>query len=315
MDPSPPVVPEPDATLEPAGFIVDADGVRIHFLDWGGPPDGDGPAVLAIHGLGTTAWVWTPVARRIAGERGLRRFVTMDLRGHGLSDAPTEDGAYDLELHGDDAVAVAEGSGLLEAPRKRVVLVGHGFGAIAAAYGALALGDRCAGLVLVDGGWESLEAATGLDVDEFLRGLDEPPEVLQSMSAFLADRREFDPGTWDADQEQAARSTVVETHAGRVVPSARPHATEATVRAMFDYEPLDIIPAIDAPVTALVASDDETRLRSRALDAVSAARDAAGRGPVRTVAFGHHGHNLMRYRPRDVAAAILSAHRPVDGGG
>ena len=33
MDPSPPVVPEPDATLEPAGFIVDADGVRIHFLD------------------------------------------------------------------------------------------------------------------------------------------------------------------------------------------------------------------------------------------------------------------------------------------
>jgi len=315
MDPSPPVVPEPDTTLEPAGFIVDADGVRIHFLDWSGPPVADRPGVLAIHGIGHTAWVWTPVARRIAGDRGLRRFVAMDLRGHGLSDAPTEDGAYDLDLHGDDAVAVAEGSGLLGAPDGRVVVVGHGFGAIAAAYGAHALGARCAGLVLVDGGWEALETSTGLDVDEFLRGLDEPPEVLRSMTAFLADRREFDPGTWDADQEQAARSTVVETHAGRVVPSARPHATEATVRAMFEYEPLDVLPAVVAPVTALIASDDETRSRSRALDAVSAAREAAGRGPVARMAFGHHGHNLMRYRPRDVAAAILSADRPVDGGG
>ena len=126
MDPSPPVVPEPDTTLEPAGFIVDADGVRIHFLDWGGPPAGDGPGLLAIHGLSTTASVWAPVARRIGGDRGLRRFVAMDLRGHGLSDAPTEDGAYDLELHGDDAVAVAEGSGLLGTAEARVVLVGHG---------------------------------------------------------------------------------------------------------------------------------------------------------------------------------------------
>src|SRR5699024_4099975 len=150
------------------------------------------------------------------------------------------------------------------------------------------------------GGWEALEDATGLDVDEVLRGLDEPPEVLRSMTAFLADRREFDAATWDADQEQAARSTVVETHAGRVVASARPHATEATVRAMSAYEPQDVIPAIVAPATALVASDDETRSRSRALAAVSAAREATGGAPIRVIAFGHDGHNLMRYRPREV---------------
>ena len=54
----------------------------------------------------------------------------MDLRGHGLSDAPTDDGAYDLAVLADDVVAVAEGSGLLDdAPA--VTLVGHGFGAIA----------------------------------------------------------------------------------------------------------------------------------------------------------------------------------------
>ena len=63
-----------------------------------------------------------------------------------------------------------------------------------------------------------------MDVEEFLRGLDEPPEVMRSMAAFLADRAGFDPATWDADQERAARATVVETHAGKVVPATRPHA-------------------------------------------------------------------------------------------
>ena len=57
-----------------------------------------------------TAWVWAPVARRL---RAARRTVALDLRGHGLSDAPTDDG-YDLDTLGDDVVAVAEGSGLLD---------------------------------------------------------------------------------------------------------------------------------------------------------------------------------------------------------
>src|SRR5205807_2310025 len=143
------------------------------------------------------------------------------------------------------------------------------FGAIVAAWAAEALGDRCAGLVLVDGGWESLEAATGIDVDEFLRGIDEPPEVMRSMRAFLADREAFDPATWDTDQERAARSTVVETHAGRVVPATRPHALEASVRAMFGYDPFDTLVAVDAPIVAVLAGDDEVGSRRRALTEVS----------------------------------------------
>jgi pimeloyl-ACP methyl ester carboxylesterase len=298
------VVPEPDATLEPSGFTVDDDGVRIHFLDWDGPPGPTVTGVVAVHGIGHTAWAWTPVARRLAGPSGALRTVAMDLRGHGLSDAPTEDGAYDLDLHGRDVVAVAEGSGVLVTSQDRVVVAGHGFGAIAAAHAALDLDDRCARLILVDGGWESLETATGLDVDEFVRGLEEPPEVMRSMGAFLADRREFDRSTWDEDQDRAARATVVETHAGRVVPSARPHATEATVRAMFEYDPLDVLPHVRAPIVGLVA-DDATGSRARALASVSIARDAAGGSRIRVVDLGQVGHNLMRYRPREVAAAIL----------
>ena len=217
--------PGPGAAEEPAGYVVLVPpGDRIHFLDWGGDAT---PGVVLIHGLAGNAWAWAGVAGRL---RSARRTVAMDLRGHGLSDAPTSAGAYDLPNLASDVVAVAEGSGALAFGTEALVLAGIGFGAIAAAAAAAELGDRCGRLVLVDGGLDHLPSSTGMDVDEFLRGLDEPPEVMRSMGAFLADRRGWDPVTWDADEERAARASVVETPAGRVVGATRPHALEACVR-------------------------------------------------------------------------------------
>jgi pimeloyl-ACP methyl ester carboxylesterase len=272
-----------EPSLEPAGYVVEVrPGDRIHFLDWGGSGE---PGVLLIHGLSNTAWSWAPVARRLVVER---RVVAMDLRGHGLSDAPT--GAYSAGDLAGDVIAAAEGSGLLAPGGGRVVLVGHGFGAIVAAWAAAELRQRCCRLVLVDGGWEDLAATSGLDVDEFLRGLDEPPEVLASLDAFLVDRRGYDPPTWDEDQDRAARATVVETPAGRVVPATRPHALEASVRAMFEYEPAEVLARVDAPIVGLAATSplpgpDLPTIEIVRLDVV--------------------GHNLMRYRPDEVTAAIL----------
>ncbi len=268
-------------SFEPAGFVVVADsGDRIHFLDWGGSGT---PGVLLVHGLSNTAWSWAPVARRVAPER---RVIAMDLRGHGLSDAPT--GTYELETLAADVVAVAEGSGALGADG--VVLAGHGFGGIVVAWAAASLGKRCVRLVLVDGGWEDVAAASEMEPDEFLRGLDEPPEVLRSMRAFLADRAGFDPGTWDHDQEVAARATVVETPAGRVVPSTRPHALVASVEAMFGHRPGDVLRRVESPIVALAATTPPPGSDLPRIDV------------VRLPAVGH---NLMRYRPDDVAAAIL----------
>jgi pimeloyl-ACP methyl ester carboxylesterase len=290
-------VPPPDRAFEPAGFVVEvAPGDRIHFLDWGGA----GQGVLLIHGLSNTSWSWAPVARRLRAERHV---VAMDLRGHGLSDAPTS--GYDPADLASDVIATAEGSGLLAEAADRVVLAGHGFGAIVAAWSAVELGDRCAGLILVDGGWESIERATGMELDEFLRNLDEPPEVMRSLTAFLADRAGFDPATWDEDQERAARATVVETHAGKVVPSTRPHALQASVEAMFGFEPAVTLARVAAPVVALMAADDDGS-RAAAMADASTARLAAGYGPIAVTSFPHDGHNLMRYRPDAVTAAILS---------
>ena len=305
--------PAPDLRREPEGFVVDVDGERIHFLDWGGPAGpgaGDGvpgrPGVLLIHGLGQTAWTWAPVARRLAG---VTHIVAMDLRGHGLSDAPTE--GYEPAQLAEDAIAIIEGAGL---DVGGVVLVGHGFGAIVAAWtcGALeAEGEgRSRGVVLVDGGWEDIADLSGMEPDEWLRGLDEPPEVLRSMASFLEDRRGFDPATWDADQERAARATVVEVPAGHLLPATRPHALAATVRSMFAYRPADVLPLLDGPVVALV-SDDPDGLHTDELRAVARERSTAGAPPIGLAAFAGAGHNLMRYRPDEVTAAILEVARTI----
>src|SRR3954454_1133288 len=254
-----PVAPRTDRPTEaagppdPGGFVVLVEpGDRIHFLDWGG--DG-GPPVVLVHGLSGSAFAWSAVARQLAPAR---RVVAMDLRGHGLSDSPTETGAYDLDVLGGDVIAVTEAIG--GDGEVGFVLAGHGFGAIVAAVAAGQLAGRCAGLVLVDGGLVDVGVAMGLDADEFLRGLAEPPEVMRSMAAYLADRRSWDPDSWDADQERAARAAVVETPAGRLVPATRPHALEACVRAMFGYRPEETLAAIRAPTVAIrrsTAGDDD----------------------------------------------------------
>jgi pimeloyl-ACP methyl ester carboxylesterase len=309
--PDPEAASAPDPALEPEGYVVGGEGeVRIHFLDWGGPAGGaDAPGVLLIPGLLGTASSWAPVARRLAR---VRRTVVADLRGHGLSDAPP--GGYDLDTLASDVEGVAVASGLVggrgAGSTDAIVVAGLGFGAcVAAALGAR-LGARCAGLVLVDGGFERQEVVTGLDLDELLRGLDEPPEVMRSMAAWLADRRGFDPATWDADQERAARDAVVETAAGRVVRAVRPHVMAAVAATMHGFDPTTWLAVVPAPVTALVAlASGDPGPRLAEVRRAAAARVAAGRAPVRVAGLEGAAHNLPRHRAAEVVSAILVAHR------
>lgn len=299
--------PPPDRSAVPAGYLVTVDAaVRLHFLDWGGPTvppyaaDPIPPTVVLVHGIAQTSAIWAPVARRL---RAARPTVALDLRGHGLSDSPTH--GYDRETLASDVEAVVDASAGEPEPPARVVLVGHGFGAIVAAWAAARLGKRCVGLVLVDGGWEDVAASNGLEPEEFLRAIEEPPEILRSMGAYLADRRGFDPASWDADQEAAARAAVVEVPAGKVVLGVRPHALAASVEAMFSYRPGRDLAAVDAPIVALVAADDDGTRRA-GLDNVARVVWRAGGGRIALVDVRTAGHNLMRYRPAAVTAAILA---------
>lgn len=293
---------------EPDSLLVTLDtGERIHYLDWGGPLPGAArlPPLLLIHGLAQTAWAWAPVARRLCG---LTRVLAMDLRGHGLSDSPR--GGYDLDSLAYDAltVLVANGWGR-DAQGPSALVAGHGLGAMIGATMAAIQPDSIAAVALVDGGWEDIAEATGQTPAEFEQTLGDPPEVLSSMAAFLADRRDFDPSTWDADQQRAARATVDEKHAGHVAPVTRTHALRGCVAAMFDYQPVDLLGDLDAQLLIIAASsgaaDDEAdRERRLALDDIARLRLARGRPAARVEHYVGTGHNLMRYAPLRLAADL-----------
>jgi pimeloyl-ACP methyl ester carboxylesterase len=307
--------PPADPALEPDAFVVAMDtGERMHYLDWGGPSGAPGgaawvphglaalPPLVLLHGIGESAWVWAPIARRV---RALTRVLALDLRGHGLSAAPI--GGYELPSLAMDVLTIMAANGWAPAQDGQpVVLAGHGFGGAVAVAAAVEHPAAVAGFALVDGGWEAMGRRAGDDPQQVVKALAEPPEVLESMAAWLADRRAFDPPTWDADQERAARAQVEQTHAGHVVPILRRHALLGTVRAMLSYEPHRLLPRIAVPLLVAIAGtsapDDETAL-DRELELQDALR--LPRGPVRVVRYRSAGHNLMRYVPRELTAELV----------
>jgi pimeloyl-ACP methyl ester carboxylesterase len=298
----------PDTATVPVSLLVTMDtGERLQVLDWGGPPAGGLPALLLVHGLSTTGWAWAPVARRLVGRT---RVVTPDLRGHGLSESPRS--GYDLASLAFDVLTVVTAIGLgPDADGRPVVVAGHGFGALVAGTAAVLRPGTVAGLGLVDGGWEDTAEATGMDADELLRSLAEPPAVLASMEAYLGDRRDYDPPTWDADQERAARAAVDEKYQGRVTPLVRRFALAGAVRAMFDYVPRTVLAVYPGPVLVAIAeaggADDEAaRERRLALGDELRRRTTAGLPSADVRRFTGVGHNLMRYRPDELAAALLA---------
>jgi pimeloyl-ACP methyl ester carboxylesterase len=291
--------------FEPESLVVTMDtGDRLHYLDWGG--DGRLPPLLLIHGLQATAWAWAPIARRL---RSATRILALDLRGHGLSESPRS--GYDLESLAFDALTVLSANGFgadLDGPP--AVVAGHGLGAAVAVTMANLRPRSLAALALVEGGFEDLQEATGQTASEYQASIGDPPEIMASMAAYLADRRDFDPGTWDADQERAARAAVDEKHAGHVASVVRAHALRGSVEALFSYRPRVALAKVAAPVLIAVAesgaADDEAvRERRIALDDVVRARAAAGVAPPEVRVFKGAGHNLMRYRPDELSDALL----------
>jgi pimeloyl-ACP methyl ester carboxylesterase len=128
------------AELPERGF-VEVDGCAIETLAWGRR---GAPGVLLLHGFTAHADWWSFIAPWLAGQR---RVAAMSLSGMGRSGWRD---AYTLEQYAREALAVAQATGLFDAPL-RPVLVGHSFGTFVARRLALDIGTRLAGIVLVDG--------------------------------------------------------------------------------------------------------------------------------------------------------------------
>jgi N-formylmaleamate deformylase len=119
----------PSTPLEGVSRLVEAGGLRRHFLEYGSATS---PPLLILPGITSPAATWEFVALELA--RDLHVF-TMDLRGRGLSDTGH---AYDLETLAGDVAAAVPALGI-----ERCAILGHSAGArVAVAVGVLHPGLR-----------------------------------------------------------------------------------------------------------------------------------------------------------------------------
>lgn len=154
-------------------------GLQLHVREWG---EADAPPILLIHGWSQNHLCWTrQVDSALADEF---RLVALDLRGHGMSDAPRERVHYtDERLWADDVAAIID-----ELDLDRPVLVGwsygsfvicdyvraHGqsrIGAVNFVEGAVKLGESAFGTLIGPGFLDTFVDATADDLPTNIRAM------------------------------------------------------------------------------------------------------------------------------------------------
>src|SRR5262245_1152240 len=99
-----------------ADRFVTANGMRLHYLDWGGA---ETPVILLLHGIARHAHTFDHLVPTLGREY---RVIALDMRGHGDSDWSSQ-GAYLVEDYVKDLEAFVRALGL-----ERVTLLGNSTG-------------------------------------------------------------------------------------------------------------------------------------------------------------------------------------------
>jgi pimeloyl-ACP methyl ester carboxylesterase len=232
-------------TVEPERFDVPVDGGTLAAYRW----PGEGPVVLAAHGITSNHRSWGIVAAALAGEVTL---VAPDLRGRGRSNGLPE--PYGIARHADDLAAVLDHAGTGSA-----VVAGHSMGGFVATAFAERHPGRAKALVLVDGG-PPLSIPPGVDVDQALAATLGP--AMQRLDMTFADRGEY-RAFWQQHPSFAGMwSDEVEAHVQHDLlgepPAMRSSCLKAAVQVngrelLADEEVRTAIDRVDCPVAVLWA--------------------------------------------------------------
>ncbi|CAN7347889.1 alpha/beta fold hydrolase [Terrabacter sp. LjRoot27] len=130
----------------PSDEFVTLDGVRFHYLDWGG----DGDPLLLLAGLGGTAHVFAELAPHLSDRF---RVLALTRRGHGLSDRV--EGGHALADAAEDARRLLDALGI-----ERAHVAGHSMGGGEVSALAARHPGRVASIVYLDGAYDWADSPT-----------------------------------------------------------------------------------------------------------------------------------------------------------
>ena len=231
---------------------VEANGVRLHYDEWG-----EGSAILCIHGVGSSGLAWEAAAAKLAG---LGRVIAYDRRGHTRSERPQP---YEVAAVSDHA---ADAAALLDAlDASPAVFIGRSYGGGVAIELAVREPSRVRALVLLDGDAPpELAPSYGNWLDRLRRRIDEVAETdgVDADGQALTTEA-IGPGAWEQFPEPMRRMFTENGPA---------------ILADLRGEWLRVMPselaAIAVPALVVTASDSPVEFRELAASTAQALPDA-----------------------------------------
>lgn len=122
-------------------YAISFDGIKISYNIY--TVDASSRWLIFLHGLGGDLNAWNE--ERVALQNLGYSTVAIDLRGHGLSDRPRYEGAYDISHFAHDILAVLKTENI-----ENPILVGHCFGAMVTLYLEAYYPHTSSAIVLID---------------------------------------------------------------------------------------------------------------------------------------------------------------------
>ena len=150
---------------------------------------GEGPALVIVHGIGSRAGTWMPIARELATHYDV---IAYDQRGHGASSHP--EAGYLLPDYAADLGELIDRIGL-----ERPLIMGHSLGGMVTLEWARAHPDRAAALVIEDSPMRHGGPAYGERFDAWTAQLSMP------LADLKARYRADNPQWSDVDIDRRAR--------------------------------------------------------------------------------------------------------------
>lgn len=273
-------------------------GISLAALEWSRPEAHRTPLLL-IHGLASNKRLWDGAARLFASQG--HHVVALDLRGHGLSDAP--ENGYDIARVADDIMEVVDQLAADEPQWSRPVLVGQSWGGNIVVDAAARHGARLAGVVAVDGGTIDLPAAFP-SWDECERTL-RPPTLTGTPAQQLRAWMESAHPDWSSEAIDGQMHNMEVLADGTVKPRLSLERHLQCLRGMWDSPPSELWSSIHIPVMfVLAARGEDAHTRSKRAQAERASREL---DRCHTEWFIPADHDLHAQHPDRFVACVGAA--------
>jgi len=286
----------PDTLPEAATHYVKLDtGVRLHTRQW----QGEKRPFLLVHGLGSNCLTWEAVAQRLAAAG--HAVVTVDQRGHGLSEKPAS--GYDFATVAGDLAALIRHLGL-----DRPIVAGQSWGGnVVLAFGVHHPG-LAHGLCFVDGGFLDLQSRSlngAAPTWEATRQRLTPPPLDGTSLEDLRARIRADNPEWSEWGIEATLHNLEHLPDG-TVRRRLPHGPhQIIIRALWDQRPPELYAKVQEPVLVCPAEDGVSAWLGAKIHQVAAAESGLPRVEVHW--FHHTAHDIHVHRPDALARLMLNS--------